>query len=1553
MEDEELNSYDKNFLDSLDTKYNQFNTPKNKKLANTNAFDSEIHRVNFDSSKQEGLREGINPFLNQFVDLNAEDPYNEIKASNQSGGEQLIKGLGRATSKALTEVAKLPAVLVGSVAAPFAEDGEGMDTAFNNFWIKSLDEIHEKINTDLLPVYTAKAVSEGNLWDNVSSSSFWATDGADGIGFVAAMLVPGAIFQYAGLGGKLINSLSKSSKLAKYTSMAGKAEEATTALKFMGISGKNIDSGMAVFGNTIFEAGAEAKGVGDDLDSKKEQFINNYIEDGLSLEEAEKLFAKQRSLAMKDTFLANTAILLGPNAIMHKAIWGKAAQKFEKTTDNLITRAGNMGKRFGAAFASEGFWEEGSQTTVENMYVDKAMNASLGKNFTDDASIGDFTKEYVNTISSVDGQKAIFLGGIIGGPMMSYQGRKRDVANRNSTNLILDNIDKQITNFNTTLSNDIYEVDENGKYIYERNAKGQFTSKRKLDYKKVREVVKALNYTEQQSDLLDLAIESGNVDVVEKIKQDAIFNLITPAIFNGEAGLTALEQKLNTDSKFNELIERDVKSDEKNKTKTFVKETLETAKYLQEQNEKFTDFSKDVIQLENENATPEQKTNFLNNLNLSYLNSKHVLRQLEKNLKTEESKRNNILEELGLESNLQTEDELVVKAETNNELLKQTNDKIREIESEIKDNKTSIANIWQGKLINDSFNDFVKKDEKESKEVSEEKVQEAQEVLDTIKSFEDEEELKKYFSKLPQSQKDNHIISEEAQEQFRKIKEAQALQKQINEVEALDKDKQKFDIDSVVDTNTTPDTKESVVENNGNTTFESIQTSDTAEVNKFYEIVDKDATPIQAVNEATNPLNVAKNQGAARLISTNSTTGLTLFPNLENFVKYEKEPRDKTNDRVSFSVGDINPKNESFTANEIYKRIKKGETITGQETDYVARYLPINVTLSNKGTSATTFIDSMSSKSPKIVEIETLPLRKNIINALIENKGSFDGIVGKVNKQFTGVLTLGEQGSNVLELDVFKNMSEEDKIKYFKQNTVYVTNKGEVKYTANKVTDNTKILSSSNKGEVFLKIPMLNGQMFYLKLNVSRLSDEKASSTLDLIILRSNILNKKQEFNIDELEKYIKENTPSLLNEFNFVKNNNDSIDVTLEKVINFVVFSQNTNAKTKLILGNDGKLVLGELLHKVNSQIPEWSGQLESYTYTTDSLNNLDSNQKQAIIEYLKYKRHNVLITKDNSATFNNNDYIKYLLGINSDYAVLTTNAVVNEPTFQGYSNIYLDQSITNKKAKLQPVAEETKEVKLDTTEDLLGSLEGMFGDDVVTTTTITSKSNITAENLVREMVSRSGRMLTQMTIEEQKLIETVPISRKEEIKKEIRSNEMKSEVNSKALTQNQTNLEILPFVEIENIDEMFEEAVKIFIIEKEASANLIQRRLSLGYNRAGRILEQLEAAGVISEFDGSKSRKVLISDISQISNFINSITSQIPTSNTEVKTIKSDKLQDIFKTTDAKTKAKIVMVIAKQLGMADKVDPKDMESSFNELYKQLKDNESLQQEIKKICGL
>jgi len=67
----------------------------------------------------------------------------------------------------------------------------------------------------------------------------------------------------------------------------------------------------------------------------------------------------------------------------------------------------------------------------------------------------------------------------------------------------------------------------------------------------------------------------------------------------------------------------------------------------------------------------------------------------------------------------------------------------------------------------------------------------------------------------------------------------------------------------------------------------------------------------------------------------------------------------------------------------------------------------------------------------------------------------------------------------------------------------------------------------------------------------------------------------------------------------------------------------------------------------------------------------------------------------------------------------------------------------------------------------------------------------------------------------------------------------------------------------DISDRDAMFREAAEVIVNAQQGSASLIQRKLKLGYNRAGRIIDQLEAAGIVGPFEGSKARQVLVSDI------------------------------------------------------------------------------------------
>jgi S-DNA-T family DNA segregation ATPase FtsK/SpoIIIE len=69
-----------------------------------------------------------------------------------------------------------------------------------------------------------------------------------------------------------------------------------------------------------------------------------------------------------------------------------------------------------------------------------------------------------------------------------------------------------------------------------------------------------------------------------------------------------------------------------------------------------------------------------------------------------------------------------------------------------------------------------------------------------------------------------------------------------------------------------------------------------------------------------------------------------------------------------------------------------------------------------------------------------------------------------------------------------------------------------------------------------------------------------------------------------------------------------------------------------------------------------------------------------------------------------------------------------------------------------------------------------------------------------------------------------------------------------------------------IEDRDKLFKDAAEVIVTAQQGSASLLQRKLKLGYNRAGRIIDQLEAAGIVGPFEGSKARQVLIPDLNSL---------------------------------------------------------------------------------------
>lgn len=78
---------------------------------------------------------------------------------------------------------------------------------------------------------------------------------------------------------------------------------------------------------------------------------------------------------------------------------------------------------------------------------------------------------------------------------------------------------------------------------------------------------------------------------------------------------------------------------------------------------------------------------------------------------------------------------------------------------------------------------------------------------------------------------------------------------------------------------------------------------------------------------------------------------------------------------------------------------------------------------------------------------------------------------------------------------------------------------------------------------------------------------------------------------------------------------------------------------------------------------------------------------------------------------------------------------------------------------------------------------------------------------------------------------------------------------------------------VDLSDRDPLFDEAARLIVIQQQGSTSLIQRKFAIGYNRAGRLMDQLEAAGIVGPFEGSKARQVLIQDEYNLEQLLNTL--------------------------------------------------------------------------------
>ena len=174
----------------------------------------------------------------------------EYMAQRQSGTEQLLYVIPRVATKVASELAQMPGYANGAISwATTGFKPEEIGRMIDNEWIQSIQSLEDKVK-DRLPVYVKEAVKSGSLLTNILSPAFWATEGADGIGFLLAMLAPGQILK-AGQVGEAFAEFTKMGKALSRSKVFGKALSTQ-------IVANQTNGVLATAINTLFESSAEA-----------------------------------------------------------------------------------------------------------------------------------------------------------------------------------------------------------------------------------------------------------------------------------------------------------------------------------------------------------------------------------------------------------------------------------------------------------------------------------------------------------------------------------------------------------------------------------------------------------------------------------------------------------------------------------------------------------------------------------------------------------------------------------------------------------------------------------------------------------------------------------------------------------------------------------------------------------------------------------------------------------------------------------------------------------------------------------------------------------------------------------------------------------------------------------------------------------------------------------------------------------------------------------------------------------------------------------------------
>lgn len=486
--------------------------------------------------------------------------------------EKIGAGVLRTVNKFASEILKMPGYAAGLTQAAFTD--ASLAESLDNWWVNGLQEWENYANEELLKVYVPDSVRYGSLWDNLSSASFYATEGADGVGFLASMIVPGNALKLLKLGQRGVNLYNAGNSYLRTVKGLSKGLTKTGALRYaaqgekLGMrAARNFDDFTAATVNATLEASAEAK---ESFDNSLDSIVSNYmeannIEDTSQIDQNTMMgLREQAGQIAANVFKFNMAILMVPNLMDQRALFG-AFDSRKSTLGKMFNEQGilqdfsaktlkqkSLGYlgALGKGILKEGFFEEGMQFTGAEYFKDQAMLPEDEQNKTYYQKLGGLVDSYIENLGSVDMQKAIALGGILGGGMSvvgqvkddRYQSKYGSILHAQLKNNLIDRV-KGVA--------DIFEKDDTGKIKFDKG-------KPVINEQKFQDLLSQPENKMMLNKLADIAALSGDKEDYNLIQSILDYNYFQPFFEQGKEGIQILKNHITGELSKSELEKQDV-----------------------------------------------------------------------------------------------------------------------------------------------------------------------------------------------------------------------------------------------------------------------------------------------------------------------------------------------------------------------------------------------------------------------------------------------------------------------------------------------------------------------------------------------------------------------------------------------------------------------------------------------------------------------------------------------------------------------------------------------------------------------------------------------------------------------------------------------------------------------------------------------------------------------------------------------------------------------------------------------------------------------------------